>query len=241
MWQSIKKLWFRDPSESSLYINEVAVRIRAGMLLFIPIYMGFTLFDVAYTSSWIVDGNTAVDTYETNWKEHIIYTVEATKRAYEYSTQTGVLLYALFEMLAAMFVITARLSPTILISSLLAKISNAPAVWKPLAPKRFAWTLGSSFIIACLLYFNPEVFAEWLNALFGQELLPTTENYMPFWIPRILVWVCISFMWLETVLGFCLGCYVHALLVKVGIFKQECVACNNIDWQQQAAKAKLNL
>jgi hypothetical protein len=236
MWQSVKHLWFRNPSESTLYINEVAVRIRAGILLFIPLYMGFTLFDVAYTSSWIVDGNTAVDTYETNWNEHIIYTVEATKRAYEYSTQTGVLLYALFEMLAAMFVVTARFSPTILISSLLAHVSNAPAVWKPLAPKRFAWTLGSSFIIACLLYFNPEIFAEWLNTVFRQELLPTTENYMPFWIPRTLVWVCIAFMWMEAVLGFCLGCYVHALLVKIGLFKQECVACNTIDWQVQANK-----
>jgi hypothetical protein len=43
-------------------------------------------------------------------------------------------------------------------------------------------------------------------------------------------------MWLEAILGFCVGCKVHALLVKVGIFKEECEACNNIDWDEIARK-----
>lgn len=235
MLNILKNLWFRDANDSTPYINDVAVRIRAGFLLFIPIYMGLTLYDVAYTSHWVVDANTAVDTYETDWDEHIIYAVEATKRVYEYSTQTWVLFYALFEMIAGMFVITSRLSPTILISSLLAYKSKP--VWKPLVPKRFAWTIGASFIIACILYFNPDVFAGWLNRLVGQELLPTTENYMSFWIPRTLVWICIGLMWMETVLGFCLGCKVHSLLVWVGILKEECEACNNIDWDEQKQKS----
>ena len=235
MLSIIKNLWFQDTSGSTPYINDVAVRIRAGFLLFIPIYMGFTLYDVAYTSSWIVDGNTAVDTYETDWDEHIIYAVEATKRAYEYSTQTWVLFYALFEMIAGMFVITSRLSPTILISSILAYKSKP--VWKPLVPKRFAWTMGATFIIACILYFNPDSFAEWLNNISGKELLPTTENYMPFWIPNTLVWICIGLMWMETVLGFCLGCKIHSLLVWMGVLKEECEACNNIDWDAMAKKS----
>ena len=238
MLNILKNLWFRDTHDSSPYINDVAVRIRAGILLFIPIYMGFTLYDVAFTSKWIVDANTAVDTYETDWDEHIIYAVEATKRVYEYSTQTGVLLYALFEMLAGMFVITSRLSPTILISSLLAYKSKP--VWKPLVPKRFAWSIGASFIVACLLYFNPDTFAGWVNTISGKELLPVTENYMSSWIPRTLVWICIGLMWMETVLGFCLGCKVHSLLVWLGIFKEECEACNNIDWDEISRKQLLN-
>ncbi len=95
----LRNLWYRDTTESSIYINEVAVRIRAGILLLIPLYMGLSLYDVIYTSKWIVDGNTAVDTFETNWDEHIIYAVEATKRVYEYSLQTTILFYALFEMI----------------------------------------------------------------------------------------------------------------------------------------------
>jgi len=61
----LRNLWYRDTKTSSIYINEVAVRIRAGILL-IPLYMGLSLHDVIYTSKWIVDGNTAVDTFETN-------------------------------------------------------------------------------------------------------------------------------------------------------------------------------
>jgi len=234
MLEVIKNLWFRNSQEKPTYINETAVRIRAGMLLFIPIYMSFTLYDATFGTRWIVDGNTAVDTYDTDWDNNIIYAVQAIKRTYDYSLQTWVLIYALFEMIVSMFVITSRLSPTIYIASFLAR--KQPPVWKPLVPKRFAWTLGSTFIIVCLIYFNPEVLAEWVNNLTGQQLLPETENYMSPYIPLILVWVCLGFMWLEAILGFCVGCKIHALLVKVGIFKEECEACNNIDWEAIARK-----
>jgi hypothetical protein len=225
---TFKNLWFRDPKEQTPYINDTAVRIRAGFLLFIPIYMLYTLIDVVYGSNWVVDGNTAVDTYEMNWEDQIIYSVEAVRRTYDYTLQTWVLWYALFEMFAGMFVATSRLSPTILIASFLAR--RHPVVWKPLLPKRFAWTLGSTFIIACLAFFNPEVLANWLNDLIGTSL-PTTYNYMPYWIPMYLVWICFGFMWLETVLGFCVGCKIHSLLVALKVLEAPCEACNNIDWE----------
>jgi len=234
MLTTLKNLWFRDSSESPLYINDTVVRIRAGMLLIIPLFMGLTLFNVAYTSKWTVDGNTATDTYETNWDGEIIYAIEATKRTYEYSTQTLILFYALFEMLVGMFRFGAHLSPTILLASLLAK--NSPPVWKPLLPKRFAWGIGASLISICLIFFNPDTFAQWLNTAWGSELLPTTENYMPANTGTTLVWVCLGFMWLEAVLGFCVGCKLHALLVWVGLLKEPCDACNNIDWQKIAEK-----
>lgn len=221
-------LWFRDPKESPVYINDTAVRIRAGLLLAIPVYMLYTLIDVVYGTTWVVDGNTAVDTYDTDWDDKIIYSVNAVKRTYDYTLQTYVLFYGLFEMLAGMSVFLSRFSPTILISSILAQ--GRPEVWKPLVPKRFAWTIGAVFIVACILFFNPDVFANWVNELFGSNLLPTTYNYMPYWIPMILVWICLGFMWLETVLGFCVGCQIHALLVKLKIIEEPCEACNNIDW-----------
>ncbi len=234
MTNTFKNLWFRDRKEPVIYINETAVRIRAGILLFIPLYMGLTLFDVAFTSNWIVDGNTAVDTYDTDWDSNIIYMVEAIKRTYSYPIQTAVLFYALFEMIAGMFVATSRLSPTILISSYLAR--KSPPVWKPLKPKRMAWSIGASFIIVCIIFFNPDTFANIVNNLFNQKLLPTTENFIPYWIPIYLVWVCLALMWLEAILGFCLGCYLHAQLVKIGVFKDECESCNNIDWEEIARK-----
>jgi hypothetical protein len=230
----LKNLWFRDPSEEKPYINDVAVRVRAGILLLIPLYMGLTLFDAIYTSNWIVTGDFIEDTMETDWEERIIYQVEAVKRTYDYSFQSLLLLFALFEMLAGMFVITSRFSPTIYLSSFLVK--NKPPEWKPLLPKRFAWSIGATLIVSCLVFFNPEVLAGWVNGLWGAEVLPETSNYMPPWVPTTLVWICLGFMWLETVLGYCVGCKVHALLVKLGVLEEECEACNNIDWDALAAK-----
>lgn len=237
MWQAylnaLKNLWFRDPSESPLYINDTAVRIRAGILLIIPLYMGLTLYDAIYVSNWVVDGNTSVDTYELDWDGRIIYQVEAVRRTFDWTIQTWVLFYALFDMLSGMSKWTSRLSPTILIASLLA--ADKPAVWKPLVPKRFAWTLGSSFIVVCIVFFNPDSTARILNSILGTDI-PTHINYMPFWIPLVLVWICLGFMWMEAILGFCVGCKIHSILVKMGLIKEECETCNNIDWDEIARR-----
>ena len=234
MLETLKNLWFRDPKESDIFINEVAVRIRAGMLLAIPLFMALTLYDVIYTPNWVPIENTATDTYETDWDGNIVYAIEATRRTYDYTVQTIVLFYALFEMIASMFVITSHLSPTILLSTVLAK--SCSPVWKPLVPKRYAWTIGATLITLCIIFFNPETLAEWVNNISGSEILPTTKNYMPFWIPTNLVWLCITFMWLETVLGYCVGCKVYSLLVWMGVHKEACEACDNIDWEAIAKK-----
>jgi hypothetical protein len=231
---TFSNLWFRDTNEDVIYMNDIAVRIRAGLFLAIPLFMGLTLYEALYTSYWLPIENTDQDTFETDWDGNIIYAIEATRRTYDYSLQTYVLIYAFVEMLAGMFVFTARFSPTILISSFLAK-SQKP-VWKPLVPKRYAWGIGASLISICIVFFNPEILAEWINNLVGSEYLPTTENYVPFWLPTNLVFVCFAFMWLEAVLGLCVGCKVYALLVKLGIHKEECDACNNIDWDEIATR-----
>lgn len=223
-----RHLWFRELGDKSLLINDAAVRIRAGLLLVIPLYMGYTLFSVVFGPHWIVTGNYIKDTLDMDFDNHILYHVEAIRRTYDYTLQTWILLYALFEMMAGMWRTTARFSPTIFLATLLAR--NHRPVWKALIPKRFAWSIGASMILACLVFFNPDTFAGWVNAVAGSEMLPTTSNYMPRWIPKYLVWICLGFMWAETVLGYCVGCQVHALLVKFRIIKHECEACNNLSW-----------
>jgi len=237
--QSFQTLWFRDPKEAPTYINDRAVRIRAGMLLVIPVIMLFTLFDAIYISHWVVDGNTAVDIGDTDWDNNIIYQVEAIRKVYDYSIQSWILVYAFAEMLMGMWVITSRLSPTIFLASLLAK--REQPLWKPLVPKRFAWSIGLILISVCWVFFNPDVFANLVNNLFGDKLLPTTYNYMPYWIPLTMVWVCLAFMWLEAVLGFCVGCKIHALLVKLNLIEEPCEACNNIDWDEIARRNEARL
>lgn len=233
--QTFSTLWFRDTKEDVIYMNDIAVRIRAGILLAIPLFVALSLYEALFAPIWLPIENTATDTYETDWDGNTIYAIEATRRTFDYTVQTYLLIFALFEMLAGMFVLTSRLSPTILISSFLAKAQKP--VWKPLVPKRYAWGIGASLISVCLAFFNPEILAQWINQLFSKELLPTTENYIPFWIPINFVFICLGFMWLEAVLGFCVGCKVHALLVKVGIHQEECDACNNLDWDEIAKRS----
>lgn len=229
-----KNTWFRDADEEVLFINDTVVRIRAGMMLVIPLFMALTLFDVLYTSPWIIDAASVEDTYEVNEASQIVYSGEMVKRTYEYGVQTALLFYALFELMAGMFVWTARFSPSIQLASWLAR--NKPPVWKPLAPKRFAWGLGIGLATFCLVFFNPDIFANWVNGVFHVELLPTTYNYIPYQIPVTLVWLCVAMIWLEAVLGFCLGCKMHSLLVRLGMITQPCYACNNIDWDAIRAK-----
>jgi len=227
MTSVLKNLWFRDTKEEKLYINEVVVRMRAGMLILITLYMGITFYDVVFTNKWMVDTNTIVDTYETNFDNQIIYAAEVTKRTYEYSTQTIILFYVLFEMITSMFLFGARLSPTILLATYIAR--DTPPLWKPLGPKRFAWTIGATMVSLCIIFFNPIEFATIINNITGiDELLPTTHNFMPRYTGLVLVVTCLLFMWLELTFGFCAGCYIHALLVKIGIIKEECLDCNDI-------------
>ena len=230
----VNTAWFRDTHEAPLFINETVVRIRAGLMMFIPIFMAFTLFDVLYTPAWLVDVATLEDAYKVNEASQVIHTAEVVMRAYDYTWQSGVLVYALFELLAGMSVKTARFSPSIQLASWLARYQ--PAVWKPMAPKRFAWSLGLVLASFCWVFFNPDTFAGWVNTVFMSEVLPTTYNYIPYEVPVTLLYLCLAMMWLEVVLGFCVGCKIHSLLVWLNWIEEPCYACNNIDWDAIRAK-----
>ncbi|SMN12281.1 hypothetical protein SPBRAN_497 [uncultured Candidatus Thioglobus sp.] len=234
-----KNLWFRDLKEETTYINDAAVRVRAGILLIIPIYMVFTLIDVVFGSTWeVVLNTTAIDTLETDWDDRIVYQVEAVKRVYDYTLQTQLLIYALIEMLLGLTVIGSRFSPTILLASFLTL--GVKPVWKPIEPKRCAWLLGASFIAVCIVFFNPDAIALWINNLLGTGI-PVDENYVPSWLALNLVWICLLFMWMEAIVGFCAGCKIYALLSKLGLVNRHCQACENIDWDEVNRKKQQRL
>ena len=70
-----------------------------------------------------------------------------------------------------------------------------PPDWVSAKPKRFAWTLGL--------------------ALTGAMTIITNDGIRG-WLPRSICLVCLALMWLESVLGLCLGCEIHGLLVRRG-------------------------
>ncbi len=70
-----------------------------------------------------------------------------------------------------------------------------PPDWVSAKPKRFAWTLGL--------------------AMSGAMTIITNDGIRG-WLPRSICLVCLALMWLESVLGLCLGCEIHGLMVRRG-------------------------
>jgi hypothetical protein len=70
-----------------------------------------------------------------------------------------------------------------------------PPEWVSAKPKRFAWTLGLGMSFAMVLITNSGVRGT---------------------LPRTICLICLTLMWMESVLGVCLGCKIHGLLVRRG-------------------------
>ena len=71
--------------------------------------------------------------------------------------------------------------------------------WVSARPKRFAWTLGLAMAFAMTVITNVGI----------RGLLP-----------RTICLICLTLMWMESVLGLCLGCKIHNLLVRQGWAKK---------------------
>jgi Domain of unknown function (DUF4395) len=75
-----------------------------------------------------------------------------------------------------------------------------PPDWVSAKPKRFAWTLGMGIAGAMTFITNYGIRG---------------------WLPRSLCLVCMTLMWLESVIGLCLGCQIHGLMVRRGWVRQD--------------------
>jgi hypothetical protein len=67
--------------------------------------------------------------------------------------------------------------------------------WVSAKPKRFAWTLGLGMAFSMMVITN--------SGIRGM-------------LPRTICAICVTLMWMESVLGVCMGCKIHALLVRRG-------------------------
>ena len=70
-----------------------------------------------------------------------------------------------------------------------------PPEWVSAKPKRFAWTIGLAMSLSMTVVINSGV----------RGLLP-----------RTVCLVCLTLMWLESVLGLCIGCEIARLLMRRG-------------------------
>jgi hypothetical protein len=99
-------------------------------------------------------------------------------------------------------------------------------IWVGAVQKRFAWSIGlflASFALYCILllgmYISP---MEWpqMKAV-SDILMATRENIAsgalivtPMNPTLIACLLCITFMWLESVAGYCVGCRIYGWLVR---------------------------
>src|ERR1700760_1327909 len=70
-----------------------------------------------------------------------------------------------------------------------------PPEWVSAKPKRFAWTLGLGMSLAMTIITNSGI-----------------RGYLP----RTICLICLTLMWMESVLGLCVGCQIYALMVRRG-------------------------
>ena len=70
-----------------------------------------------------------------------------------------------------------------------------PPQWVSAKPKRFAWTLGLIMSLAMMIITNTGIRGP---------------------LPLTICLICLTLMWLEAVLGLCLGCEIHGFLVRRG-------------------------
>jgi Domain of unknown function (DUF4395) len=68
-------------------------------------------------------------------------------------------------------------------------------LWVSAKPKRFAWSLGLVMSLAMTLITNSHIRGA---------------------LPLSICLLCLTLMWLEAVLGLCLGCEIHGALVRRG-------------------------
>eukprot|EP00122_Pirum_gemmata_P000415 Pgem_evm1s366 len=157
----------RAPGE--IYMNENAVRARAGLL---------------NLTAW------AVLMILTNIERptFILYSIAPV---------------VLWDMLAASIFGLTPFSPYGIVGTLLTW--HLDPIWKPAAPKRFAWFLGAIMVSVCIIAGSPLI-----------RLKP---------LSLAVAATCVLLTWMEGILGFCIGCYMWNKVIAPLFGKEECVEC----------------
>jgi hypothetical protein len=117
--------------------------------------------------------------------------------AFAYFDQQYILLQIVSSLFVAEFLIrlTAglRYSPMGALGHLMTR--SLPVEWVSAKPKRFAWTIGLGMSFSMMIITNSGI----------RGLLP-----------RTICVICLTLMWMESVLGVCVGCKLHGVLVRRG-------------------------
>lgn len=109
-------------------------------------------------------------------------------------------------------------------------VRNSPAQYVGAVQKRFAWGigLGISTLVAICLLVQSGTLVDW--GIANQGLVETKDFIAkrtnmdefvaaPVTPPVLLCFVCVAFMWFESVAGYCVGCAIYRGFVNAGWMK----------------------
>ena len=196
-------VWFREKPDqlntNQIYINERAIRARAGIILLIPIILLFIRLDHADHNEWIISPTATISQEQVDTVH-----VPVIQREYSHTFAYSIIFFVMYEMLMAMFVRTSHFSITSLLGAFIT--SRQKPNYQPMRPKIFAWLIGLVLAVLCQI-----------------SLYYTVMQSIAFYFLA----ACLLFMWLEAVCGICAGCHIHGWLTKVGIIKEPCEPCEN--------------
>ena len=133
---SFRSNWFQhdgvEDAVGQLYINERALRARAGLMLIIPTILLFIRLDHGMHMEMIMDMSTG----------------QMVPREYSHTLPYILLVLAMWEMVMPMSKATARLSLTAQLGTLLTR--GQPPTFVPMRPKLMAWSIGWVMAVICL-------------------------------------------------------------------------------------------
>lgn len=175
------------------FVNEVEIRISAGISL---VFALFALFLVLFKAEYMIP----LVIISIVWTDFVIKVFINPK-------------YSLFWNIVRLF------------------IKKSPKIYVWAIQKRFAWIIWliiSTLVLFCLIVQSWILLDWWFTykeLIEIQKFTLERQNLSsimitPFSPPILLCVLCIVFMWLESVVGYCVWCNIYTFLVKKWIMKK---------------------
>jgi thiol-disulfide isomerase/thioredoxin len=117
--------------------------------------------------------------------------------------------FVFWEFLFSMKFGLTPLAPIGVLGTLLAILLQPKPSWTPARPKRFAWLIGLTLSSACFSFFL-------LREQLGKAYLP---------LQATVVFTCNLATWLESAMGFCVGCFMFNYMLVPLMGWDPCVEC----------------
>lgn len=187
-----------DPNER--FMNERAVRARAGLLMLISLFIMFVRISHADHGA---EGQAISAGVVEHEEAAVAGSVVVDEHAFEadHSLNHILIFFVMYEMFVGIFFGLTPLSVTGVLGSLITW--NQPPDWRPARPKKLAWSIGLLLGTFCQI------------SLF-------TGQFMG--LSMVALVLCVFFMWMEAAFGICVGCHMYLWIYKL-TGKEYCPSC----------------